>query len=618
LELDPLDTAPVKGWDEPEEADEDDHEDDHDGGDDGLETLDRIAERGAAVPVIVLTGLDDEEIGLQVIHRGAQDYLPKGGFNEELLVRTIWHAVERTAAEQLVRVSEERYRNLFEQANEAVLVVSGGRILRANPMTEKLFGWTLDELTGRPFADLVYPDDLDLVLTRHRERMRGSDALQRYEFRVRAKNGETRWVEVSTARVDWEGQVAGLAMMNDISERKRLESRTDALLERQTAMNELTLALGATSAKHDVYRVLRQHVTQLIKNSAMLVCEFDRDRLELRPTYANIADKEVDVSDAAPVSLVQESEGLRDRVIRLGEPLLVSDCSEMCASRSNPCTICRRGITGPVADNPGSQESIVCSKLAVPLKAKGEVIGVLQLQSRLPNAFGQEDAVLLGGLANAAAIAIRNAQLIEEAHRQAERLTAAFDGIIRTVSAAAEMRDPYTAGHQQRVARLAAEIAETLGLDEETIEGVRVASLVHDIGKLGIPAEILSKPSQLTDTEFDIIKSHAESAYRILESIEFPWPIADTVYQHHERLDGSGYPRGLAGDEVSLEARIIGVADVVEAMASNRPYRPSLGLERALEEIEAHKGTKFDPQAVEACLALFKERGFSLDAPDGQ
>jgi putative nucleotidyltransferase with HDIG domain len=300
-------------------------------------------------------------------------------------------------------------------------------------------------------------------------------------------------------------------------------------------------------------------------------------------------------------------------VIRSREALYVADWAKAASKTRKHYMIHDGGrIEEGRPEAPEDWEGSVRSALLAPMLYQGNVIGVLQLHSRVLDGYEEEDLDLLSGLANVAAIAIRNAQLVEEARLQAERLSSAFDGIIRTVSAAAEMRDPYTAGHQQRVARLASAIAETLGLDEQTIEGVRVASLVHDIGKLSVPAEILSRPGRLTETEFEIIKSHAESAFRILESIEFPWPIADTVYQHHERLDGSGYPRGLAGDEISLEARIIGVSDVVEAMASHRPYRPSLGLERALEEIEAQKSTKLDSQVVEACLALFRERGFDF------
>jgi putative nucleotidyltransferase with HDIG domain len=177
---------------------------------------------------------------------------------------------------------------------------------------------------------------------------------------------------------------------------------------------------------------------------------------------------------------------------------------------------------------------------------------------------------------------------------------------------AIEMRDPYTAGHQSRVADLASAIATEMGLPQEKIDGIRMAGSIHDIGKLSIPAEILSKPTKLTDIEYSLIKEHSRSGYEMLKNVESPWPLAQIVYQHHERMDGSGYPRNLKGDEILIEARIMTVADVVEAMASHRPYRPGLGIDAALAEIEKNKGAHYDNTVVDACLRLFREKGYQL------
>ncbi len=198
----------------------------------------------------------------------------------------------------------------------------------------------------------------------------------------------------------------------------------------------------------------------------------------------------------------------------------------------------------------------------------------------------------------------------EEVLRESyERLQRTMEGIIEALEAAIELRDPYTAGHQLRVAKLAVAIAEEMGIPADQISGLRYACLVHDIGKLAVPAEILSKPSSLTDTEFALIKLHPQQAYDILKEIDFPWPVADIVLQHHERLDGSGYPQGLKGDEIMLEARILAVADIVEAISSHRPYRPALGIEVALSEIKEKRGTLYDPEVVDACVSVF-EKGF--------
>jgi len=208
---------------------------------------------------------------------------------------------------------------------------------------------------------------------------------------------------------------------------------------------------------------------------------------------------------------------------------------------------------------------------------------------------------------------ISDRKRIEEALRasllKSQRI---FDETIHALAAEVEKRDPYTAGHQRRVARLACAIANKMGLLADQIKGIRTAAIVHDIGKISIPVEILSKPGQLSDIEQSFLKIHPQAGYEILEGIEFPWPIARTVQQHHERMDGSGYPLGLEGDEILLEAKILTVADVVEAAASYRPYRPANGIAFALEEITAHKGHYYAPEVVDACLILFKT-GFELE-----
>jgi putative nucleotidyltransferase with HDIG domain len=197
-----------------------------------------------------------------------------------------------------------------------------------------------------------------------------------------------------------------------------------------------------------------------------------------------------------------------------------------------------------------------------------------------------------------------------------DNLKEVMDGTIRAMAIAVEMRDPYTSGHQHRVAQLAQAIAEELSLPADDVEGVYMASSIHDIGKISLPAEILSKPIQLTEIERKMIQAHSKVGYDILNRINFSWPIAQIVLQHHERLDGSGYPHGLGGNEILLEARIVGVADVVETMASHRPYRPSIGLDKALEEIFKNKGRLYDEKAVVACLLLFNEKGFEFPEPE--
>jgi PAS domain S-box-containing protein len=204
-------------------------------------------------------------------------------------------------------------------------------------------------------------------------------------------------------------------------------------------------------------------------------------------------------------------------------------------------------------------------------------------------------------------------QTEEELTQTLEKLRKSLGGTIQAMAATVEVRDPYTAGHQRRVSNLVRTIAQEMGLSKDMIEGLRMAGTIHDIGKISVPAEILSKPTKLSDMEYGIIKVHPQSGYDILKEIDFPWPIAQIVLQHHERLNGSGYPNLLKNGQILPEAKILAVADVVEAMASHRPYRPALGIDAALNEIEQNKGVLYDTEAVDICLKLFKEKGFRFE-----
>jgi PAS domain S-box-containing protein/putative nucleotidyltransferase with HDIG domain len=194
-----------------------------------------------------------------------------------------------------------------------------------------------------------------------------------------------------------------------------------------------------------------------------------------------------------------------------------------------------------------------------------------------------------------------------------ERLRASLEGTVTALSAVVESKDPYTAGHQRRVTHLACAIAREMGLSQDQIEGIRVMGYLHDIGKIAVPAEILSRPGKINQFEFNLVKQHPLSGFDILKQIAFPWPVAQAVSQHHERLDGSGYPAGVTDREIILEAKVLAVADVVEAMASHRPYRPAMGIELALEEITQHRGTLYDSQVVEACVQLFNKKDYEFD-----
>ncbi len=200
----------------------------------------------------------------------------------------------------------------------------------------------------------------------------------------------------------------------------------------------------------------------------------------------------------------------------------------------------------------------------------------------------------------------------EQIAQYVAQLENAFMSTVKVATTLGEMRDPYTAGHQRRVAEIAVAIGAELGFDSRRQEGLRVAGYLHDIGKINIPAEILSKPGKLSATEYQLVQGHAQASYDVLKDVEFPWPVADVALQHHERIDGSGYPQGLKGDAIRVEARIVAVADVIEAMSSHRPYRPGMGIDKALAEIDRGRGSAYDAEVADACLRLFRERQYQL------
>jgi len=212
----------------------------------------------------------------------------------------------------------------------------------------------------------------------------------------------------------------------------------------------------------------------------------------------------------------------------------------------------------------------------------------------------------------------------EAGHKQTERILResiqeirkTLQGAINTLASLVEIRDPYTAGHQKRVTKLACAIAREMGLSGEKINTLQLAATIHDIGKISVPFEILSKPTRLTQAEFRMIKTHSQIGYRFAKSINFPSPVAEIILQHHERMNGSGYPQGLSGKDIMIEARILAVADVVEAMSSHRPYRPALGLDKALREISKNKGIFYDPDVVDACVKLFTRKKFKFEKLD--
>jgi PAS domain S-box-containing protein len=472
------------------------------------------------------------------------------GFFLYLLIKTrivVKEAERIQKTEKALRESEEKYRNLFENANESIFVAQDGKLVFVNPMTVMMIGYSTEDLVAKPFIEFIHPDDRDMVINRHVRRMKGEEIPQIYSFRIIRKDGNIRRVELNSVLINWTGKPATLNFLSDITEKVRAEEDSRRL---------------ASVVRHSL------ELVNLAKPNGTMVFLNDAGKKMLGISEEDIA--QTNIMKVIP-------EHLRNKVQQEVLPSINKD--GYWEGDLQYLNVKTGGLTDVHA---------ITFKIADP------ETGTLQL------------------LANVSQDITERKQAEEQLKHTLESLRKALGTTIQVLVSAVETRDPYTAGHQVRSTDLARAIAIEMGLPQEKIEAIRMAGPIHDIGKLSVPAEILSKPTKLTNLEFSLIKEHARTGFEMLKDVESPWPLAQIVYQHHERMDGSGYPQHLKGEDILIEARILTVADVVEAMASHRPYRPAIGLNAALDEIEKNKGTLYDEDAADACLRLFREKGFQL------
>ncbi|MDD4092254.1 MAG: PAS domain S-box protein, partial [Smithellaceae bacterium] len=587
-----------------------------------------------------------------------------------LILLLLINIKKRKKVEEVLRESEEQYRILFENAGEAIFVALDGKMVFGNPMTVTITGHSGEEITSRPFVDFIHVNDREMVIDRHARRIKGESIPPRYSFRILHKDGGFRWVELDVVIINWKGRPATLNFMSDITERMRAEEKekeTHALLR----IAGEKAKLGGWSVNLQENRVIwsdevaaihemppgyspsveqgisfyppewRERITKVFTDCAQKGIPYNEEMeiitaggkrvwvrtigeavkndagkiIKVQGAFQDITDRK-QAEDAVRRSEEKYRTIIEEMVDGYFEVDLAGNYTFVNEAETKNMGYSRDELIGmnnrQYQDEKNAKKTYQAFRriyetgepvksLEVAIIRKDGTIGVNEISVSLKKDHKGRPIGFQGFTHD-----------ITDRKISMEQLRKALGGTVQAVALMVESKDPYTAGHQRRVADLSRAIAREMGLSQERIESLRVAGTIHDIGKVSVPAEILAMPRKLTNLEYSLIQTHAQSGYDILKDIEFPWPIARMVLEHHERMNGSGYPNGLTGDQILPESRILAVADVVEAMATHRPYRSALGLDKALEEITLNRGLLYDPEVVDACLRLFREKGFTI------
>lgn len=412
-------------------------------------------------------------------------------------------------------------------------------------------------------------------------------------------DGTHCWIEVHSGPIcNEEGQRTGaIVSFFDVTARKHAMERVEKLNAFLISIRKINEALVRTKDEVALFHVVCDSLSRVGFVRFAWIGLLEEGSIDIKP----IARTGFEDGFLSSISLRCDDAGYSTSpagiAVKTGKPCILADIAKDQMNEEWRKEALKRGYKA-------------CA--ALPLKYEEKSIGVFVVFSGTKEAISEEEISYLQEVATDISVGIKSLRQERELQQSHERIRKALNGTIDAIVNICEKRDPYTAGHEKRVAQLACAIARKMRLSEDQIEGIRVTSHLHDIGKMEVPAEILSKPAKLNEIEFSLINAHSQTGYEILKGVEFPWPVAQIVLQHHERLDGSGYPNGLKGKEIMLEARILAVADTVEAMSSHRPYRPALGLDMALKEITQKKGILYDPAVVDACLTLFRRERFQF------
>jgi PAS domain S-box-containing protein len=535
---------------------------------------------------------------------------PLEGAEGILVTAAIRDITVRKDAEQHLVQMEARYRGLLEAAPDGMVVVNqDGEIVLLNAQAEKQFGYRRDELLGQKVTNIIpagFAERLIADGTRTAAEALAQQIGTGIELIALRKDGSEFPIEIMLSPLEGAEGILVTAAIRDITVQKEREHRLKAQNWALSAYAGAALALAPASSPEELLKTICEAITrQSIYVLAFAAIAEDGPEKKIRVA-------------AEAGSAVSFLHGLH------------LSWSEHEPDGRGPTGICiRTNKLQNIADTETSEvfapwrdraaQFGIRSGVYIPLHVEGGWQGELVICAALPNAFEAPAIEVFQHLAEQivhAAHALDQGLALDAGQivlaKTQRQLTDALSEMVKPMVAAMEMRDPYTSGHESRVADIAVAIGKELGWPEERLHGLYVAGQVHDIGKISIPAEILTKPTKLSPGEWALIREHPETGYTILKDIPFAWPIAEIVHQHHEKLDGSGYPLGLKGDAVLPEAKVLAVADVVEAMASHRPYRPAIKLNVVLQQIEKEAGILLDAEAVRACTTLFRQKRLVL------
>lgn len=542
----------------------------------GIDVMERIKLATPLCEVIILTGHASLDTAIEAINKGAFSYLMKPYEMDDLLLQ-IRHAIERQKGQwEILRLAS--FPRL--DPNPVIEVNSAGEVTYLNPAAERLFP---EQTAAQPGLGVLA------------------------DIHLATESGEQQSVrEVCIGRATFEQYLHPVPdtdririYMVDISERKEQEVKLRQLNLLLLTLRNIHEYLMIAENEEALYRFVCEALKG-IEDMVGIIVAIKQPDFVLKPVAWAGFNDELISSISVRWDDSAQGGGLMGIVARDGKPAVAADIEN--DPRYSPW----REIV---------QTWKVRSSAAAPLIADGETMGVLALYSSQRNAFDEEISKFLAEVAIDIAVGVRALRLDKRLHATLENMRKSLYGTVEAIMRMVELRDPDAVGHARRVAQLACAIGNEMGLPERQVEGLRVSGYLHDIGMIAVPTEVLTKLTVLSDSEGSMVKVHPLSGYDILKNLDFPWPVAEIVLQHQERLDGSGYPRGLKGEAIILEARILMVADLVGAMVSHRPYRESPGLEAALNELTANRGKLYDPDVVDACLRLFAEHRFSFDGP---